>query len=69
MKEYREKLAVLERVAPHVYALADAAYTNLRSEGKNQSVIISGESGAGTCTFYSCASGMCITSALLIGLV
>ncbi len=40
MKEYREKLAVMERVAPHVYALADAAYTNLRSEGKNQSVII-----------------------------
>ena len=47
MKEYRERLAKLEKVAPHVYSLADAAYANLRSESTDQSVIISGESGAG----------------------
>lgn len=47
MKEYRDKLVKMERVAPHVYSLADAAFTNLRNEGRDQSVIISGESGAG----------------------
>jgi myosin heavy subunit len=47
MKDYRERLLKMERVAPHVYSLADAAYANLRSEEKNQSIIISGESGAG----------------------
>lgn len=47
MKEYRERLAKMEKVAPHVYSLAHAAYVNLRSESADQSVIISGESGAG----------------------
>ena len=47
MKEYRERLARMERVAPHVYGLADAAFANLRGEERDQSVIISGESGAG----------------------
>ncbi|CAN1775291.1 VIII-2 [Linum perenne] len=32
---------------PHVYALADAAYDEMMRDGKNQSIIISGESGAG----------------------
>eukprot|EP00742_Colponemidia_sp_Colp-10_P007885 GILJ01008504.1.p1 GENE.GILJ01008504.1~~GILJ01008504.1.p1 ORF type:complete len:1249 (+),score=197.00 GILJ01008504.1:364-3747(+) len=34
-------------MAPHPYAIADAAYRSLVSEGKSQSIIISGESGAG----------------------
>uniref|UniRef100_A0A1J3EUI7 Myosin-2 n=1 Tax=Noccaea caerulescens TaxID=107243 RepID=A0A1J3EUI7_NOCCA len=33
--------------APHVYAVADAAYDEMMREEKNQSIIISGESGAG----------------------
>ncbi|XP_010536994.1 PREDICTED: myosin-2-like isoform X2 [Tarenaya hassleriana] len=32
---------------PHVYAVADAAYVEMMRDGKNQSIIISGESGAG----------------------
>ncbi|KAI0507448.1 hypothetical protein KFK09_013573 [Dendrobium nobile] len=32
---------------PHVYAVADAAYSEMMRDGINQSVIISGESGAG----------------------
>ncbi|KAF3534456.1 hypothetical protein DY000_02038564 [Brassica cretica] len=34
-------------VAPHVYAVADAAFDEMMREEKNQSIIISGESGAG----------------------
>ncbi|KFK29251.1 hypothetical protein AALP_AA7G109000 [Arabis alpina] len=33
--------------SPHVYAVADAAYDEMMREEKNQSIIISGESGAG----------------------
>ncbi|KAJ3347351.1 cytochrome c oxidase subunit 1 [Entophlyctis luteolus] len=33
--------------SPHIFALADATVSNLRLESKNQSVIISGESGSG----------------------
>jgi myosin heavy subunit len=32
---------------PHVYAVADLAYNNMLADRKNQSIIISGESGAG----------------------
>ena len=32
---------------PHIFAVADNAYASMLSERKNQSVIISGESGAG----------------------
>jgi len=35
------------KIAPHVYALADSSFKSLSQDGKNQSVIISGESGAG----------------------
>ncbi|KAL7087756.1 hypothetical protein ACP275_13G088300 [Erythranthe tilingii] len=33
--------------SPHVYALADTAYNEMMTDGINQSIIISGESGAG----------------------
>ncbi|KAL4580256.1 hypothetical protein LXL04_016442 [Taraxacum kok-saghyz] len=40
---YKEK--ILD--SPHVYKIADVAYTNMMRDGVNQSIIISGESGAG----------------------
>ncbi|KAJ9568038.1 hypothetical protein OSB04_004004 [Centaurea solstitialis] len=40
---YRKK--VLDN--PHVYALADGAYSDMMKNGGNQSIIISGESGSG----------------------
>ena len=35
------------RNPPHIYRIADAAYTALRSTWSDQSIIVSGESGAG----------------------
>lgn len=34
-------------LAPHLYSLAESAYRNMRENGQSQSIIISGESGAG----------------------
>lgn len=34
-------------LAPHLYSLAEAAYRNMRENGTSQSIIVSGESGAG----------------------
>lgn len=36
-----------EDTKPHVYAMADQAFRNLIEEGENQSILVTGESGAG----------------------
>ncbi|XP_048420103.1 myosin-2 isoform X3 [Pyrus x bretschneideri] len=43
IRAYRQKLTD----KPHVYAVADAAYDEMMTDDVNQSIIISGESGAG----------------------
>ncbi|GLI63183.1 hypothetical protein VaNZ11_005953 [Volvox africanus] len=45
MNEYRG--VNVGDIAPHVYAIADAAYRQMRKELKGQSILVSGESGAG----------------------
>lgn len=48
VKDYRTKLVDYKDVEPHVYVIADNAYKGLTFKGgESQSVIISGESGAG----------------------
>lgn len=39
--------ADLGDLSPHVYAIADAAYKQMRAEGRGQAILVSGESGAG----------------------
>ncbi|KAL1958711.1 hypothetical protein VTO42DRAFT_4054 [Malbranchea cinnamomea] len=36
-----------EDAKPHIFAMADQAFRNLVEEGKNQSILVTGESGAG----------------------
>lgn len=36
-----------EDTKPHIYAMADEAFRNLIDEGENQSILVTGESGAG----------------------
>ncbi|KAI9812314.1 MAG: hypothetical protein M1827_004763 [Pycnora praestabilis] len=36
-----------EENKPHIYAMADGAFRNLVEEGQNQSILVTGESGAG----------------------
>ena len=45
MGQYRD--INLGELSPHVYAIADASYRQMRREKKSQSILISGESGAG----------------------
>src|SRR5437868_4150538 len=46
MKQFHSRTAET-RAVPHPYALADQAYLGMQEMKKDQSVIISGESGAG----------------------
>ncbi|OVA08348.1 IQ motif [Macleaya cordata] len=45
MEQY--KGAPLGELSPHVFAIADASYRSMMSEGQSQSILVSGESGAG----------------------
>ncbi|CAL9116696.1 unnamed protein product [Musa acuminata var. zebrina] len=45
MEQY--KGAAFGELSPHPFAVADAAYRLMRNEGVNQSILVSGESGAG----------------------
>ncbi|XP_020549831.1 myosin-9 isoform X2 [Sesamum indicum] len=45
MEKYKE--APLGELSPHVFAIADAAYRAMINEGKSNSILVSGESGAG----------------------
>jgi myosin-6 len=45
LEQYRNKSIGLE--PPHVFAIADNAYRNMRNNNISQSIIVSGESGAG----------------------
>ncbi|KAL8763736.1 MAG: hypothetical protein Q9184_000528 [Pyrenodesmia sp. 2 TL-2023] len=45
MKMYRGRTR--EDTKPHIFAMADGAFRNLVDEGENQSILVTGESGAG----------------------
>ncbi|XP_038987195.1 myosin-17-like isoform X1 [Phoenix dactylifera] len=45
MEQY--KGAAFGELSPHVFAVADVAYRAMRNEGKSNSILVSGESGAG----------------------
>ncbi|KAG5547110.1 hypothetical protein RHGRI_012963 [Rhododendron griersonianum] len=45
MEQYRG--AALGELSPHVFAVADVAYRAMINEGKSNSILVSGESGAG----------------------
>ena len=46
LKKYKESMS-LEQEEPHIFAVAANAHRAMISNGRNQAVVISGESGAG----------------------
>ncbi|KAG6735550.1 hypothetical protein POTOM_061842 [Populus tomentosa] len=44
---YRYKGAPIEGLSPHVFTIADVAYREMIKEGRSNSILVSGESGAG----------------------
>ena len=46
IRVHRDKSPNID-VAPHIFDIADGSYTEMLFEGKHQSILISGESGAG----------------------
>jgi Myosin head (motor domain) len=47
MEVYRDPSSLTNRPAPHVYATAQDAYSSMLRDNQNQSILVSGESGAG----------------------
>ena len=45
MRKYSQ--ARVGELPPHIFAIAEASFSHMKANGENQSVIISGESGAG----------------------
>jgi myosin-5 len=44
---YRGQGSQVRNLIPHVFGVAEEAFNDLREYGNNQSIIVSGESGAG----------------------
>jgi myosin-5 len=45
LRQYRRQK--LDNVPPHVFAIAEAAFANLQTERKDQTILVSGDSGSG----------------------
>lgn len=55
-------------LVPHIYAIAEEAFFDLREFGKNQSIIISGESGAGKTENTKIVMRLVVFTGLLLSL-
>jgi len=49
-QQYTE-VAIKSSLPPHIYAISDAAYQNMRRNAMSQCCVVSGESGAGLCHY------------------
>jgi myosin-6 len=52
IEEYRGKS--LGTMPPHIFAIADKAYRDMKRNNESQSIIVSGESGAGKTECQKC---------------
>lgn len=51
--KYQGQGCQLSAQEPHIYAVTEAMYSQLKSANQSQSCVISGESGAGKCSLNS----------------